>query len=93
MTCKDCIHHGVCYSRICVHMDMESECAEVEERNIENFCKNYRFKFDGIDVVKCKDCRFSKLLSDAEDVGIIYRYCMNLNMLVQDESFCSYGFN
>ena len=46
---------------------------------------------DMVEVTRCKDCEYSKLLRDNENEKHIFRHCRVMNAFVTDDSFCSYG--
>ena len=46
---------------------------------------------DMVEVTRCKDCEYSKLLKDNENEKHIFRHCRVMNAFVTDDSFCSYG--
>lgn len=46
---------------------------------------------DMVEVTRCKDCEYSKILKDNENEKHIFRHCRVMNVFVTDDSFCSYG--
>ena len=54
MTCKDCIHDGVC------HLQEMSTGLELEEYIKEFGCEDFKNKADFVKVVRCKDCKYYK---------------------------------
>ena len=44
-----------------------------------------------VEVIRCKDCQYSKLLKDNENEKHIFRHCRIMNTFVTEDSFCSYG--
>ena len=83
MACKDCLHCEIC-------IDYLAKCAEHgEAERINNLCAKFKNKADFVEVVRCKDCKFSH-----EDYFGQWWCRKNLReeTLVKDENyFCSYG--
>lgn len=46
---------------------------------------------DMVEVTRCKDCEYSKLLRDNENEKHIFIHCRIMNAFVTKDSFCSYG--
>lgn len=53
MTCKDCIHNGICIS------------TQVESKH-KKVCKSFKNKADFVEVVRCKDCNGSYIARDGK---------------------------
>lgn len=75
-TCKDCIHYTACVFRVTDH----------ENEN----CIGFLNKADVVEVVRCKDCKYSE---ETEPVfGIVDYTCKRLlTNCLSAEDFCSYG--
>lgn len=84
MTCKDCIHEGLCMSRTDTTPFTKTEYRDLD--NVEKFCEDFKNKAEFVKVVFCKDCKYySQILG-------CYRINKSLeNRPVKPDDFCSYG--
>lgn len=56
MTCRDCLYHEKCYSRIAYCMDIdEATCKEITD--IEKRCNDFKNKADFVEIVRCEKCK------------------------------------
>lgn len=70
MTCKDCIHDGIC------HIQEISTGLESEEYLKEFGCEDYISNTDLARVVRCKDCLHAEELEKHCDINRnAYRHC------------------
>lgn len=46
---------------------------------------------DMVEVTRCKNCEYSKLLRDNENEKHIFIHCRIMNAFVTKDSFCSYA--
>lgn len=82
MTCKDCIHYGICIFHL--------------TGNEWSKCFHFKNKADVVEVVRCKDCELSsepKSVSRLELYINNYdvRFCEKEQKIVCGTHFCSYG--
>ena len=87
MTCRDCIHDGVC------HIQEMSTDLEMEEYLKEFGCEDFKNKADFVEVVRCEKCKYlehtsnhipyCKRMDAYSDGDILYEVCY--------DDFCSYG--
>lgn len=83
MTCKDCLHDGVC------HLQEMSTGLELEEYIKEFGCEDYISNTDFVEVVRCKDC---KHIYKARSEKNTYYCTLGFNALKTEPThFCSYG--
>lgn len=83
MTCKDCIHHDLCFDNGTLFINYAKG---KEKENAEIYCPFKKFKntADVEEVVRCKDCVHKKH-------GIQGNYCGLTDFLIKDDDFCSHG--
>ena len=82
MTCKDCIHYGVCMDFTTLK---ESEFAQ-NFNQAEMSCDYFKNKADFVEVVRCKDCKRAKPL-----IFEGFYKCYRQNACRKAYDFCSYG--
>lgn len=78
--CEKCVHEELCDQasrQLWGHLTKETDCSDFKDQT------NY------VEVVRCKDCQFSKYFEESgtrkcRAQGGLYR-------TVQDDDFCSYG--
>lgn len=75
MTCKDCIHYGVCTFNLTGH----------ENEN----CPQFLNKADVVEVVRCNDCKYWMFLKKY-DLHYCFKKG-GLVGIVAEKDFCSYG--
>lgn len=92
-TCKDCLYHPHCYSRIAFMMDVDEVRGELLT-DLDKRCKGFKNKADVVPVVRCKDCMFW----DTEKIGMVDECVCKLHSIEGIYSkyklpndFCSYG--
>lgn len=51
MTCKDCLHDGVCFKQVCWKDNLEASLAH---KGCESFADKSRF----VEIVRCKNCKY-----------------------------------
>ena len=87
MTCKDCIHHDLCFDNGTLFIRFTAIGRKAE--NVETNCpfKNFKNKADFVEVVRCKDCKYWTTENDG--------CCTNLRALVlvenENKDFCCRG--
>ena len=75
-TCKDCLHYDVCQYHIAEETDMTiNECSY-----------GFKNKADFVEVVRCKDCKYKKIMSDGKTLA-----CIRQSAYKKPTDFCSYG--
>lgn len=80
--CSDCFNFGDCLQyEGTKYYGLDAACDNVEE-----LCENFKNKADFVEVVRCKDCEFKKLMSD----GTTYA-CLKQTAYRKPTDFCSYG--
>ena len=80
MTCKDCIHYGICTFNL--------------TGNEWSKCFHFKNKADVVEVVRCKDCKHCELRYPAKAIGeeaIEGYYCYPNQRYVKSTDFCNYG--
>lgn len=80
MTCKDCIHYGICTFNL-----TGKEWSK---------CFHFKNKADVVEVVRCKDCKHCELRYPAKAIGeeaIEGYYCYPNQRYVKSTDFCNYG--
>ena len=88
MTCKDCIHHDLCFDNGTLFLRY-AKAMDIE--NAETKCpfKNFKNKADFVEVVRCKDCKFYENVEyypeGTKDI------CRLFKRQLQPTDFCSYG--
>ena len=76
MTCKDCLHNGLC-------KDMHKfGVVDLPYNDDGAACDHYKSSADVVEVVRCKDCKYCGTSGCAMDV-----YSFD----VVEEGYCSYG--
>ena len=93
MTCKDCIHNDLCFDNG-THFIRYVKGEDKE--NAETKCpfKHFKNKADFVEVVRCKDCKYSEVTDNGRFHNKIY--CFQpapIKQIVEteEERFCSYG--
>ena len=90
MTCKDCVHEMLCLDNgtLFTRFTMTGQKAE----NVETNCpfKNFKNKADFVEVVRCKECKYSR--KQDKVFGITDYKCVKHNIsCLSPYDFCSYG--
>lgn len=80
--CSDCFNFGDCLQ----HEGTKYYGLDAACNNVEELCENFKNKADFAEVVRCKDCKFKKLMSD----GTTYA-CLKQQAYRKPTDFCSYG--
>lgn len=84
MTCKDCIFNEICERREdLVQLDDFTWDEYGESNEVEEYCSIFRNKADFVEVVRCRDCKYSN------ENGTICRYGVGRD--VKPDHFCGYG--
>ena len=78
MTCKDCIHYDACTDWV--------PPKELLQAIKPEGCNKFKNKADFVEVVRCKDCRFNKLMDFTGE-----RACIKQCAYKKPDDFCSYG--
>ena len=78
-THKDCLYKELCES----HNDI---CVTKNLQDVDKECPNFKSKADFVEVVRCKDCKFSY-----EHKFFRESYCEKTNLKITQHHFCSYG--
>ena len=80
MTCKDCIHYGICTFNL--------------TGNEWSKCFHFKNKADVVEVVRCKECKHCELRYPAKAIGeeaIEEYYCYPNQRYVKSTDFCNCG--
>lgn len=80
MTCKDCIHYGICTFNL--------------RGNEWSRCFHFKNKADVVEVVRCEECKHCELRYPAKAIGeeaIEGYYCYPNQRHVKSTDFCNYG--
>jgi hypothetical protein len=95
-TCKECIHEIVCDALIKTGLPWADG-----EYPAEAFCLGFKGKNDLVEVVRCKDCKFSRPLDKSKSPEKYFKNscvvceCENVvgdePMIYINTHFCSYG--
>lgn len=91
MTCKECIHDGVC------HIQEMSTDLELEEYIREFGCEDFKNKTDFVEVpCKCKNCNHAYINYFSAQSGVVLcRWWTNrakgIQVTMQQDDYCSYG--
>lgn len=88
MTCKDCFHYQVCGSFGFVLDPLHGGVT----------CCDFKTKADVVEVVRCKDCTFSREM-DKYEKQLYFDTCVGCtkhsesyhSLIMDGDDFCSYG--
>lgn len=86
ISCRDCIHDGVCY--------LQEVTNDIEEQLREFGCENYKCATDFVKIIRCKDCKhWNKLEMQCGSDSVATDHeggaSFSLNFYLDD--FCSYA--
>ena len=80
--CSDCFNFGDCLR----HEGTKYYGLDAACNNVEELCENFKNKADFVEVCRCKDCKFVKLMSG----GTTYA-CLKRQAYRKPTDFCSDG--
>lgn len=85
MTCKDCIHHDLCFDNGTLFINYAKG---KEKENAEIYCpfKKFKNKADFVEVVRCYQCKHHMTTSDIQ----VY-YCKERSLYTDKQGFCHCG--
>lgn len=84
MTCKECIHYGVCEKRERLMLMVNSLYELTYQNNIECSCGFFKNKSDFAEVVRCQNCYYCK--ESDKMYGFV---CTKRNCETYFNEFCS----
>ena len=80
--CSGCFNFGECLQ----HEGTKYYGLDAACNNVEELCENFKNKADFVEVCRCKDCKFVKLMSD----GTTYA-CLKQQAYKKPADFCRDG--
>ena len=80
MTCKDCVHYEVCK-----YFEENYDIELYEDQAFE--CLKFKPKFNFVEVVRCKDCKYYNTNGCADGFG----WCEEVDCGKMDYFYCSYA--
>jgi hypothetical protein len=86
MTCKDCVHYGLCNFDVhIIYNETKMKLIQLHEANdVEKKCDAFKNKADVVPVVRCKDCKYY-------DVYRLECHNPHHHGIINCEGYCSYG--
>jgi hypothetical protein len=86
MTCKDCIHDGVCY--------LQEVTNDIDEQLREFGCEDFKNKADFFEIVRCENCKHGDKFIVSKDINGVEKeavYCLAKNAFTSCNSWCDLG--
>lgn len=89
MNCRDCLHYDACSM---LYEKVKKRKVPTLSNNAEKKCSNFKDKDRYSEVVKCKECKYSKLHRTKSGL-LDYWTCTHTNFetIVESFHYCSYG--
>lgn len=90
--CKDCFHYGACINILTKTFPKTTQEEINRVANRESNCKHFNNKSNVVAVVRCKDCKFNRLV---QPDGTVHcgkgSFCGVGTVFRKANDFCSYG--